>query len=35
MCGAGKLSLSDCGPVWQIGIIAVILICRDRVLDRA
>jgi hypothetical protein len=25
MCGTGKLPLSDCGPVWQIGIIAVIL----------
>jgi len=27
MCGAGKLPLSDCGPVWQIGIIVVILVC--------
>ena len=25
MCGTGKLPLSDCAPVWQIGIIAVIL----------
>ena len=27
MCSAGKLPLSDCGPVWQIGIIAAILVC--------
>jgi hypothetical protein len=24
-CAAGKLALADCGPVWQLGIIAAIL----------
>lgn len=24
-CTVGKLALSDCGPVWQLGIIATIL----------
>jgi hypothetical protein len=24
-CAAGKLTLADCGPVWQLGIIATIL----------
>lgn len=24
-CSTGKLVLSDCGPVWQFGIIAVLL----------
>jgi hypothetical protein len=24
-CSNGKLALSECGPVWQIGIIAVLL----------
>jgi len=25
-CTGGKLALSDCGPVWQLGIIAVLLL---------
>jgi len=24
-CAGGKLALSDCGPVWQLGIIATLL----------
>ncbi len=24
-CGSGKLPFSECGPVWQCGIIAVLL----------
>jgi len=25
-CAGGKLAFSDCGPVWQLGIIATLLI---------
>lgn len=25
-CSSGKLALSDCGPVWQCGVIAVLLV---------
>ena len=25
-CASGKLGLSDCGPVWQLGVIAVFLV---------
>lgn len=24
-CSSGKLALSECGPVWQFGVIAVLL----------
>ncbi len=24
-CASGRLALSDCGPVWQLGIIATLL----------
>lgn len=24
-CASGKLALSECGPVWQFGVIAVLL----------
>jgi len=24
-CAGGRLSFSDCGPVWQLGIIATLL----------
>lgn len=26
-CTSGKLPLSECGPVWQLGIIAALLVC--------
>jgi hypothetical protein len=26
-CANGKLPLSECGPVWQLGIIAALLAC--------
>jgi hypothetical protein len=26
-CTGGKLPLSECGPVWQLGIIAALLVC--------
>jgi hypothetical protein len=26
-CTSGKLPLSECGPVWQLGIIAALLAC--------
>jgi len=25
-CSSGKIMLSECGPAWQIGIIAVLLV---------
>jgi len=25
-CTSGKLGLSDCGPIWQLGVIAVLLV---------
>jgi len=25
-CTGGKLSLSDCGPIWQLGVIAALLV---------
>jgi hypothetical protein len=25
-CASGRLALSDCGPIWQMGIIAVLLL---------
>jgi len=25
-CSSGKLALSDCGPFWQCGVIAVLLV---------
>jgi hypothetical protein len=25
-CGSGSLPFSECGPVWQLGIIAVLLV---------
>ncbi|MGE0558866.1 MAG: hypothetical protein AB7E73_04635 [Burkholderiales bacterium] len=24
-CGTGKLPLAECGPVWQLGVIALLL----------
>lgn len=26
-CTSGRLPLSECGPVWQLGIIAGLLVC--------
>ena len=26
-CTSGNLPLSECGPVWQLGIIAALLVC--------
>ena len=26
-CTSGKLPLSECGPVWQLGIIAALVVC--------
>ena len=26
-CTSGKLPASECGPVWQLGIIAALLVC--------
>jgi len=31
-CTIGKLPLSDCGPVWQIGVIATLLVAAIMVL---
>jgi hypothetical protein len=25
-CTSGRLSLSDCGPIWQLGVIAALLL---------
>ena len=25
-CAGGKLGLSDCGPVWQLGVIAALVV---------
>ena len=25
-CASGRLRVSDCGPVWQMGVIAVLLV---------
>ncbi len=25
-CTSGKLALSECGPIWQLGIIAALLV---------
>ena len=25
-CTSGRLGVSDCGPVWQLGVIAVLLV---------
>lgn len=25
-CTSGKLGVSDCGPIWQLGVIAVFLL---------
>ena len=25
-CSSGRLALSDCGPVWQLGVIAAFLV---------
>jgi hypothetical protein len=25
-CTSGRLSMSDCGPIWQLGIIAALLL---------
>ena len=26
-CARGTLKLSECGPVWQLGVIATLIIC--------
>lgn len=31
-CTAGRLGVSDCGPVWQLGVIAVLLVVMVTVL---
>ena len=25
-CASGRLGVSDCGPIWQLGVIAVLLV---------
>lgn len=31
-CASGRLPLGDCGPVWQMGVIAVLLVSAIAVL---
>ena len=31
-CASGKLPLTECGPVWQFGVIALLLLCAILVL---
>lgn len=31
-CTGGKLPLSECGPVWQLGVIAVLMVSAIAVL---
>jgi hypothetical protein len=26
-CASGTLPMADCGPVWQLGLIAFLLVC--------
>lgn len=26
-CSSGKLPLAECAPVWQLGVIAALLVC--------